>query len=607
MSSISPSIASQGLHELFEAARKDAHTDAAKAAVGSDPFTRAADLAFKNIQNIRYDAGTTASEGRSGNGINERPQLATPSVPVPTDPKQAMDSFTFLMATLIAMLGDVSTEGLKARLEMLKNMARSSMEGYERLSDAYLAAVQVAEDAQTAAGASGEQLQAAREQLAQALQVLAHAQAALDDLAGLDPESAEYRAAVQAHGQAQANVGAAQQRVTTGQGELDRLMIVAQSSLLAAERLAAEVDQVVVGPLPPHVADGMKRQMGAAATLSLLLLQFAELMGDAAIDQMNQQQTLFKDMQASRQKGLEAEGIEYQKQVDAAAKMSKIAGLVGKILGGIVMLVGAVVAVAGVITGGLASIGGVALFAVGLALTTGDMLTQHFTGVSFMAEAMKPVMDNVIMPAVEWVVEQVTAILQALIDSGMLDFLNLPEGFAQTAGAIIGTVGALVAMVAVVVVVALVGGSIASKLADQLAGVAAKMFEKMVPKLLEHMVTVGVEAFQQATKQIATALLLTKVQAAFNVGKIALTGIEVGGAVTAAGFGAAAGTHQKQASETLADVNMSFFIGEQLQEMLKILIEHYMQSAEAVSKNIDSAFSVMQRQQETAVHIAQKI
>lgn len=602
MTTISNPTVTPGLRQLFDAAQsRDALSDAAQGATRNDPFTQAAKLAFQDIGGIRYDAGVSAKEST---GAGELPRLAMPRVQVAVDPKQAQDTYTLLMGNLIMLLGEMGVSETETRLQILKNMAQANTAGFERASAAYQAAIADLDAANGMVETGMAQLAAAREQLVRAQGALADAEEAL---VGLDPDSDQYRATLQLRNQAQATVNAASQTVARAEQSLTHSMDAAQASLMEAERLAQELQQGTTGPLSGAVAADMKRQLNASAMLSLLMLEFAKLMGESADEQLKTQQELFKDMQTVRQAYLEEKSVEYQKQVEAAEKMSRIGGCIGKVLGILAMVAGAVMTVVGPLTGGTLSVAGVALFAVGLAVSAGDMVTKELTGFSYMEKAMQPLMQHVLMPAVEFVVNQMTALFKALEDSGLIDFLGLPENFAEMAGAITGTLLAVVAMIAAVVVVAMAGSAAASKLAEQFSGAVSKMVEKAIPKLLQHMVDTGVDAFQQAVQKIASYAVSAKIHMAVNAAKFVVPVVEVGGAAAAAGFHSVGGAHREGAARALAEVNMIQHIGKELQAMLEQVIKGFMETGGVIKEHIDSALGAIQAKDAAAVFIARKI
>lgn len=589
-----------GLAQLFDAARQQEYAEAAKAAVRNDPFSRAATLAFQNLEGVRYEPGAEATHSTRD---ASRPQLTPPQVKLASDPKQAQDAFTLLMASLIALLGEVDSTAIQSRMQMLKSMAKATAEGHTQRSASYNEALVELEAAVQAGSLGQQQLAAALAALEHAAQRLANAE---ERLAGTPPGSPEHEQALQLRNQAQADLDGARQAHARAVTVQANALNSAQAAAVKADLLAVAIQATVLGPLPASVRSGVEKQLSASATLILLMMQFAELMGEAAEMQLDMQQELFKEMQVARQAWLEQKSEEYLKQVEAAEKMSRIGGCVAKILGGIAMLIGAVVAVAGLVTGGAASVLGVALFAVGMTLTVTDMVVAEITGTSFMAQAMQPLMDAVILPAVQWAVEQFTKVFQALEDSGMLDFLNLPENFAQIAGAVVGTAVALVAMVAVVVVGAIVGGPAIGKLAEKLAGAAGQVLEKMIPRIIQHMATVAVETINAVLKQIAALLGAGKLQTALSVAKISLTITEVSGSVVAASLQSVSGVHRKLAADAEAEASLVQSISEQIRVLMTRLTELYIASTGQVSQTIADATDILARLMATAISIARK-
>ncbi|AZC38197.1 type III secretion system translocon subunit SctE [Pseudomonas chlororaphis] len=561
-------------HTLARQAGKENYADAAGKAANTKAYQRAADTALANLQGVNY-----ASQSQGGNAATlGRPSLAAPPPGTEGGKKGAEDKFTLLMASLITLLGDVSMESLKSRMEILKSAAKAAAEGNKALSDNYLNAVAEFEAAAASASSSEEKLAAAKANVESAQKELADAEAALGKTEPGTPEQAK---ALAARDLAQGKLAGAQQQLTQAEAEHRAAIKVADEAGKKAEALARQVESSGLGDKP--VLEGVKNQLNAAATMVLLMTRFAELMGQSAENKLEAEQELFRSMQTARQEFMEKKSEEYLEQVRQSEAASKTMGCIGKILGAVLMVVSLVGAV---FTAGAS----LALTAVGIALMATDMLVKELTGVSFMEEAMKPLMDNILNPMIQAIGKGIAELLKKA---------GVDDASAQMAGMILGAIIGAVAMVAVLVVVAVVGKAAAKSVAKAMGKALGKLVSKIAPQVLKMATRAATKVSEGFTKVMTKARSsiglksdpnsLARYATILGAG-VAVT--EAAGAAAQSALGIKSGIHQRNAAEHLADLEFAKVISESLKSYLGEMVQLFDQSMQAKDNAIKKAFSI---------------
>lgn len=165
-------------------------------------------------------------------------------------------------------------------------------------------------------------------------------------------------------------------------------------------------------------------------------------------------------------------------------------GCIGKVLGALLTIVSVVAAV---FTGGAS----LALAAVGLAVMVADEIVKAATGVSFIQQALNPIMEHVLKPLMELIGKAITKALEGL---------GVDKKTAEMAGSIVGAIVAAIAMVAVIVVVAVVGKGAAAKLGNALSKMMGETIKKLVPNVLKQLAQNGSKLFTQGMQRITSGL-----------------------------------------------------------------------------------------------------
>ncbi|AHD17280.1 hypothetical protein C163_17155 [Pseudomonas sp. FGI182] len=571
---------------LARQAGRERYAEAASKAANTKAWQRAADTALANLQGVSYAAqsqgGNTAAPGR--------PLLASPLPSAERAKKGSEDRFTLLMASLINLLGDVSLESLKSRMEILRSAAKASAEGNKALSDDYLSALAELNAAVASASASEEELSAAKAKVDSAQRALADAETALSKT---EPGTPEHAKALAARDLAQGNLTATQQLLSKAELKYLAAVKVAGEAGKKAEALARSVENAGLGDKP--VLDGMKRQLNAAATMVLLMTRFAELMGESAENKIEAELELFRSMQAARQEYLEKKSEEYLEQVRKAEAASKAAGCIGKILGAVLTVVSVVGAA---FTGGAS----LALAAVGVGLMAADMVVKELTGVSFMEKAMKPLMDNILGPMIQG------------IGKGIADLLKkagVDAASADMAGMIMGAIVGAVAMVAVLVVVAVVGKSAAGRVASAMGNMFGKLANKMTPQMLKQAARAVSNGFSSVMTKARSSIGLKSDAISLDMYASRLAAsvavVEAGGVAAQSALETKSGIHQRNAAQHLADFQFAKVISEELKNYLNDMVQLFEQSMKAKDNAIKQAFSIQDSINSSSLNMARNI
>ncbi|PXX53992.1 type III secretion system translocon protein, YopB/IpaB/SipB family [Pseudomonas sp. LAMO17WK12:I10] len=570
--------------EAIGVAGRSKYADAASQAANTKVLLRAADTVLADLKTVSY----TDPLHTKGAVLAERPRLEAPAPRADGGKQTEGDRFTYLMASLIGLLGDVSTEGLKNRLEILRSSAKSMADGQLARSEAYQKAVAEFKSAVGATEEIQEKLDHASAGVENAQKELAQAKERLDKAT---PGTSEHKQALLAHEAALAKLNTANQLLNAAKSAHQAALATASTAGQKAEALAKELTGKE--PMADKIAESMKTQLNAAATMLLLMTQFAELMGDSAESRIQADQELFRSMQAVRQEHLEVKAEEYRKDVEKAEAVSKAMSCIGKILGALLTIISVVAAV---FTGGAS----LALAAVGVALMVMDEVIKAATGVSFMQEIMKPFMDHVLGPLMKLIGKAITSALKSL---------GVEAKAAEMAGSIIGAVIAAVAIIVIIVVVAVVGKGAATKVAAKLGEMLGKMASKMVPDILKQVASAASKAMTQVLTKIQSSLGLNVANTNLLVTRlnIGVAVSQAAGAITQTGLGVSSGIYQGRAAEHQAEIKITTAISEAMKEYLDKAVESFDLAMKTQNDYIKQLSRIQQSADSTSMSIARNI
>ncbi|MCJ8204785.1 type III secretion system translocon subunit SctE [Pseudomonas sp. RGM2987] len=562
---------------------------AASRAARTTDYQEAGRKALADLMSVKYEGRANSSVPGIG-----RPVLHAPPPRADGDKQQTNgDLFTLLMAMISELIGEVDVNKLKNRLAMLQSMASARQQGQANLSAEYAAAVQALADAEGQLGSSQEQLDQLHERVLHFQGLLAESEARL---AQLDPESPEYAQELARREQLKGEVASHTQAFDTAVDAHVKLIEVANAF---ARTLSGVVARVVVSSVSGSANKETDEKALSSSALALLnRLKIIELLGEAAQNKEELSQELFQELQAKLQEHMKRESDKYLEEVRKAEALQKTMGCIGKIVGAIVA---AVTIVAGVMTANPVLI---AVGVIGAAVMIADAVVQEKTGVSFMAEAMKP-LTVVMQEAIKRFSEIYT---QLLIEMGVD-----PEK-AKEIGHIAGMIQGVISTLAAVALVAVVGAQVIGPMVGAVASKLASVASQAAP------------AAMQAMRQVATSVgntltqMLTQLRGFITNGADAakLAGyavkLEIAQAVTEFGHVAAQGAmqiksahHQAQAAVHLADVRVRMAISEEISAYLTQVVENYGQAMQERTRHIEQVFADLQRSHSVSLQMVRHV
>ncbi|AZN35902.1 type III secretion system translocon subunit SctE [Iodobacter ciconiae] len=490
------------------------------------------------------------------------------NTPVLTAPEQAveegtgsMDKLTLLLGELMTLLGETAQASLEGRLAVFKALKESQATASKALQEQFDHAIAEAEAAIEAAGG-------AQADYEQALEAAKNAQQAADDaeavLAGLSPDDPAYGAAKTAKDLAVINASLAKGKAEGAKELYTSATELAAARTKSADAIAEEIK--AAGVNTPASQLSQENHLSGVSRMALLMAMFVKLVADNSENSLKNDLAIFEAMQSGRLKEMEKKADEYDKEAKKAEHLHKVMGCLGKVLGALLT----VVAVVGAAFTGGASL---ALAAVGVALMVADVVVKAATGVSFMEEAMKPVMEKVLKP------------LMDLISKALSDFLQkmgVDEKTANMVGSIVGAIAAAVAMVVVIAAVAVVGKSAAAKLASTMGKMMGETIKKLVPSILKDVAEQSGSALTRGTVRLAKSMGLETdkiaIQSYGNTLVRTATAAEGLHAVAQTAGGVTQGVFIKNAADAMADFNLALFDKERIDKCLKDAVEVFAQS-----------------------------
>ena len=490
------------------------------------------------------------------------------NTPVLTAPKQtaqedvgSMDKLTLLLGQLMELLGDAALSVLEGRLAMFKALRESQTTANKALQEQFDNAIHEMEGALDAAKAAEGDYEAALEAAKNAQKAADEAEGAL---AGMSPDDPDYEATKAARDEAVSNADQAKSKADSAKEVYVKATQTASDKTKAADKIADQIKAQCGNT--PSVRQSEESHITGVARMTLLMAMFSELVGNNAEASLKNDLALFEAMQTGRIKEMEKQAEEYEKEVKKAEELNKTMGCVGKILGALLTIV-AVVGAA--FTGGAS----LALAAVGVALMVADTVVKAATGVSFMEEAMKPIMEKVLKPLMD---------LFAKFAADILKGCGVDDKTAEMVGSIIGAVAAALAMIVVVAAVAVVGKGAAAKLASSMTKALTDMVKKMLPDVLKEVAKNSGKLLTQGVTRLTKSLGMKTDDLAIkgygNTMVQAATAGEAAHGVVQAGGGIAQGVFIKRAADAMAAFTLARFDMEKMDKCLKEAVEVFSKS-----------------------------
>ncbi|ESF03720.1 pathogenicity island 1 effector protein SipB, partial [Salmonella enterica subsp. enterica serovar Urbana str. ATCC 9261] len=520
------------------------------------------DKAFKDV--VATKAGDLKAGTKSGESA-----INTVGLKPPTDAaREKLSSegqLTLLLGKLMTLLGDVSLSQLESRLAVWQAMIESQKEMGIQVSKEFQTALGEAQEATDLYEASIKKTDTAKSVYDAAAKKLTQAQNKLQSLDPADPGYAQAEAAVEQAGK----------EATEAKEALDKATDATVKAGTDAKAKAEKADNILTkfqgtanAASQNQVSQGEQDNLSNVARLTMLMAMFIEIVGKNTEESLQNDLALFNALQEGRQAEMEKKSAEFQEETRKAEETNRIMGCIGKVLGALLTIVSVVAAV---FTGGAS----LALAAVGLAVMVADEIVKAATGVSFIQQALNPIMEHVLKPLMELIGKAITKALEGL---------GVDKKTAEMAGSIVGAIVAAIAMVAVIVVVAVVGKGAAAKLGNALSKMMGETIKKLVPNVLKQLAQNGSKLFTQGMQRITSGLgnvgskmglqtnALSKELVGNTLNKVAL-GMEVTNTAAQSAGGVAEGVFIKNASEALADFMLARFAMDQIQQWLKQSVE----------------------------------
>ncbi|MDO7896746.1 type III secretion system translocon subunit SctE [Pseudomonas citrulli] len=573
---------------LSRAEAFERYGDAASRAARTAQYREAGQQALEALMSVRYEGQAGPSTASLG-----KPVLHPPLRPDGNRQATSGDLFTWLMAMISELIGEVDVNKLKNRLAMLQSMASARQQGLEKLSADYAAALQAWEAAEGQVGSSQEHLDQLHERVVHAQGLLADSEARL---AQLDPASAEYAEELARRDQLKGELASHTQAFNGAVVAHLKLIEVANALATTLNGVVAKV--LVSGINGRATQDTDEKALSSSALALLNRLKIIELLGEAAQNKEELSQELFQELQARLQEHMKRESDKYLEQVRKAEALQKTMGCLGKILGAIVSVA---TIVAGVMTGALPLI---AVGVAGMGVMMADVVVEEKTGKSFMAEAMKP-LTVVMQEAIKRFTEIYT---QLLIDFGVDP--EKAKDIAQVAGMIQGVISTLAAVALVAMAGAQVIGPMISAVASKLASVASQVAPAAMQVMKQMASSVG-NTLTQALAQLrgfithgADPVTLARYAANLEIAQ-ALT--EFGGVAVQGGLQIQSGKHQAQAAVHLAEVRVRMAISEEISRYLTQVVEDYGHAMQYRARQIEQVFADLQRSHAVSLQMARHV
>ncbi|EBN1284326.1 type III secretion system needle tip complex protein SipB [Salmonella enterica] len=526
-------------------------------------FLKAADKAFKDV--VATKAGDLKAGTKSGETTFNTVGL-TPPTDAAREKLSSEGQLTLLLGKLMTLLGDVSLSQLESRLAVWQAMIESQKAIGLQVSKEFQAALGEAEKATDIYEESIKKMDTAKSVYDTAAKKLTQAQ---NKLQSMDPSDPGYAKAEAAEGQARKEAKDAKTAFDKAKKAADLAGTDAKTKTEQADNILTKFQGTTnVVASQTEVAKGEKDNLSNVARLTMLMAMFIEIVGKNNEEGLLNDLALFNALQEGRQAEMEKKSAEFQEETRKAEETNRIMGCIGKVLGALLTIVSVVAAV---FTGGAS----LALAAVGLAVMVADEIVKAATGVSFIQQALNPIMEHVLKPLMELIGKAITKALEGL---------GVDKKTAEMAGSIVGAIVAAIAMVAVIVVVAVVGKGAAAKLGNALSKMMGETIKKLVPNVLKQLAQNGSKLFTQGMQRITSGLgnvgskmglqtnALSKELVGNTLNKVAL-GMEVTNTAAQSAGGVAEGVFIKNASEAIADFTLARFAMDQIQQWLKQSVE----------------------------------
>ncbi|MEH4929677.1 type III secretion system translocon subunit SctE [Enterobacter cloacae] len=311
-------------------------------------------------------------------------------------------------------------------------------------------------------------------------------------------------------------------------------------------------------------------------SLTFLMALMSELINESANDQLQATAQLKQKLAEAAAKDSEKKAKQYEEDIRKAEDMNKTMGCIGKTLGWAMSGLGFALAI---FTGGTS----LAMASVGLALAIGDEIGQAVTGRSFMADAMKPLME-LMKPVMDFM---------GKISSAALQFMGVDKEAADMVGQILGAIAAAVALIGATIV----AGPLVSK------GVSAIMKNTNISQKL--MNSILGQTLKRLSKGIGSSLGVDELQLAkvSNYSQKATLGMNIVNTSSQAVTQVIAADKHLDAAKINADMMKNSAIQDLLSEMITRSIDSFTRLIEAVNDIMRNIAATIEKQTQNGQYI----
>ncbi|HFT1247928.1 TPA: type III secretion system translocon subunit SctE [Escherichia coli] len=325
-----------------------------------------------------------------------------------------------------------------------------------------------------------------------------------------------------------------------------------------------------------------------AKTLTFLMALMSQLIDKSSSENLEATAELKQKLAEASAKDAEKKAKEYEAEVRKAEDLQKALGCIGKVLGWLITAVSFVLAA---FTGGAS----LALAAIGLALAMGDEICQAVSGRSFMADAMKPLMEKIVKPLMEFMGKVYSAILESL---------GVPKSKAEMIGQILGAIAAAVIFVAG----AMVAGSVMSKLSGVIMDkIGTNIVEKtVVQRLLNSAIGRMLKRLNQGVGRLLGMNEIKMAQIA-NRTKMAQNVARLGDTVNQSVGGCVVSNMMVDASKVGAQMMKDAALQDLLNEMMNRAIDIFSHRMETVNQIIKDISVVAENQEQAGKYITKQM
>ena len=318
-------------------------------------------------------------------------------------------------------------------------------------------------------------------------------------------------------------------------------------------------------------------------SLTSLMLVMSQLIDQSASNDLKAAAELKNKLSEAAAKDSEKKAKEYEDSVRKAEEMQKVMGCIGKILGWVITTVSFAAAI---FTGGAS----LAFATIGLALAMGDEISQAVNGVSFMAEAMKPLMEGIIQP----IMEQLGNLFANILESFGID-----KSTAQMIGQIMGAIATAIIMVAAVAVSANIAGKLSQFVARRIgSNIMDKVMNNVVGDLLKRVGQGLGRSMGMQEEKLAQVGVRTEM--ALSVANIGNTVAQTTGNIIVADI-------KVDAAKIKAQLQNNTALQELLQDMLDRAIDAFKTRTESANSIIKNMASITENNMQTGQFIIRKM